>query len=98
MGNNLLVDCAFDDAFCVDELVADWFYRGEQMVQIRRGCSKYAANLNCFSAEDGGMKVKDCQLGCTENACNNDMRVGDKFQGSFKETHCVSCKYVETEF
>ena len=91
----MLIDCASDEPYCVDELMTDWLPKGEQIAQIRRGCAKEANTQPCISGSTDRLKFKDCLYTCTGSKCNNDLTVGDKFEGSYKESKCLACRYVE---
>jgi len=95
--SGLLMDCNADEDFCIDEILVDWLVKGEQIVQLRRGCSKTQAPGPCTSGETSNIKYKDCLLSCNGDGCNNNMNVGDKFIGSYQETECYSCRYVEKD-
>ena len=94
--DGLLMDCEGDD-YCMDEMWVDWQLKGGQEVEIRRGCSSTAAIPNCPSMSTDEIKFKNCYLSCSGDACNNDLTVGDKFVGDYKETSCYNCKYTKLD-
>jgi hypothetical protein len=90
-----LVDCQFEEDYCMDEIITDWFPKGEQIAQIRRGCSKTEAPINCSQGGTDRIKYKDCLRSCSGIGCNYGLEVGDKFLGSYQQDKCITCKYIE---
>ena len=52
-----LKDCAIDETFCMDELLADWFPKGQQLFTIMRGCAKTPARRTCEQMSTSNLKV-----------------------------------------
>jgi len=81
----------------MDEMWVDWQLKGGQEHRITRGCSNTEAITNCPNGATENIKYKQCFLSCTGDMCNNDLSVGDKFIGDYKETSCHSCKFIQSD-
>lgn len=57
VGERHLKDCAIDETFCMDELLADWFPKGQQLFTIMRGCAKTPARRTCEQMSTSNLKV-----------------------------------------
>ncbi|CBY30505.1 unnamed protein product [Oikopleura dioica] len=84
---------------CQDEMIVDWAPNGNQIAQIRRSCGPAnldANNGNCLTGNTQFLKYKDCIKQCEGSACNNDLSVGDLYEGG-KVSKCLTCSYVEAD-
>lgn len=94
---SMLQDCPNETDECLDEMLADWVMKGEQMFSIRRQCSSRAASETCSNGDTGKVQFKDCEVSCSDSACNNNLDVGDKFNPGFQNPSCYTCRYVEDD-
>ena len=57
VGPQHLKECGVDEPYCVDDMLADWVAKGQQLIQIKRGCSAVPAISPCVSGESSYMMV-----------------------------------------
>ena len=57
VGDQHLKECGVDEPYCVDDMLADWVAKGQQLIQIKRGCSAVPAISPCVSGESSYMMV-----------------------------------------
>jgi len=100
VGPQHLKECGVDEPYCVDDMLADWVAKGQQLIQIKRGCSKVPAISPCVSGESSYMMYKDCQSSCEnkEGPCNDDLSVADALRpgpGMPTIKSCLTCSYEQ---
>merc|ERR1719334_2312814 len=78
-------------------MLVDWLPRGEQIVQITRACAWADALEPCKEYDSLTLKFKDCAQTCEEDKCNNDLSVGEKYLGDYRQDECYQCRYQEGE-
>ena len=96
-----LVNCGLGVETCKTEMLVDWFGKGDQHTSIRRSCGDPDKPLptECAEASSDRVMFKDCFDECDANACNNDLKVGLKFEDEdgYKQDNCHRCEYIEDD-
>ena len=65
VGDQHLKECGVDEPYCVDDMFADWVAKGQQIIQITRGCSATPAISPCVVGDSTYMMVNSTTFSCT---------------------------------
>ena len=100
-----LEDCPGGTTHCVDDLMVDWFAKGQQVFTITRGCynaddeGEIEEDAPCDEFMSSRFLYKDCKVSCDSDGCNNDDRIYEPFQDEegFIQPACYACTYQEQD-
>ena len=91
--------CGDGESYCKMEMLIDWMGSGQQQYKIKRSC---ASSVSTKCAEGTSLNdhiyFKDCEVTCTDSACNTGLDVLSMYFDSGKDQEsCYTCSYIEKE-
>merc|ERR1719284_1900822 len=101
LSSDFLQACSADQV-CRDDLMADWFPKGDQHFTIIRGCwtpnnPNDLPEPSCIESSSAALnfEFRDCVKYCDESYCNQDMSIGDLHSSPNNIQSCHTCSYNE---